>query len=237
MTDTSDAEPVLTEHHLTVKRTARYCTLGDPSAPVSDVWIVCHGFAQLARTFVEEFRPIARPGRLIVAPEALNRFYLNREGGRAGASARVGATWMTREDRLAEIDDYVRYLDDLYREVVAAGPDRQVRLTALGFSQGTATAARWLVHGTAPIDRLILWAGLLPPEIDPAGAARERLVATDLWLVIGARDEMLAGEQVRAQRGLLERAGVPCRVIEFDGGHRLDRRALESIDSGLPHPL
>jgi predicted esterase len=229
MSDMSDAGPAVTEHHLTVTRTARYCTLGDATAAMTDLWIVCHGFGQLARTFIEEFRPIARAERLIVAPEALNRFYLNRDGGRAGASARVGATWMTREDRLAEIDDYVRYLDELYREIVGEHPGRGVRLTALGFSQGTATVARWLVHGAARIDRLILWAGVLPPEIDPSGSARAKLTSTELCLVAGARDEMLTAEQVQAQRTLLERAGVACRLVEFDGGHRMDRVTLEEL--------
>jgi predicted esterase len=229
MSDMSDAGPAVTEHHLTVTRTARYCTLGDATAAMTDLWIVCHGFGQLARTFIEEFRPIARAERLIVAPEALNRFYLNRDGGRAGASARVGATWMTREDRLAEIDDYVRYLDELCREIVGEHPGRGVRLTALGFSQGTATVARWLVHGAARIDRLILWAGVLPPEIDPSGSARAKLTSTELCLVAGARDEMLTAEQVQAQRTLLERAGVACRLVEFDGGHRMDRVTLEEL--------
>jgi predicted esterase len=228
----SDAETPIMEHHVTVRRTARYCTLGGASAAVTDVWIVCHGYAQLARAFLEEFRTISRPGRLIVAPEALNRFYLNRDGGRAGASARVGATWMTREDRLAEIDDYVRYLDDVYREVVvrrSLGPD--VRVTALGFSQGTATVARWLVHGTAKIDRAILWAGVLPPEIDPSGPARDRLAASGLHFVRGTRDEMLAAEQFRAQQDVLERAGIPSSVLEFDGGHQMDRALLAKLGS------
>ena len=223
-----DAEPAITEHHLTVRRTARYCTLGDGAAGVGDVWIVCHGFGQLARPFLEEFRVIARPGRLIVAPEALNRFYLNREGGRAGASARVGATWMTREDRLAEIDDYVRYLDDVHRDVVGATANGG-HLTALGFSQGTATVARWLAHGAARIDRVILWAGLLPPELDPASAARTRLVSVDLHLVHGTRDEMVDADQLSAQREALERAGVRVSVVEFEGGHRLDSGVLERI--------
>src|SRR5688572_28488069 len=185
------AESRIAEHHLTVARTARYCTLGNDTGPAHELWIVCPGSAQLARTFVEEFRTIAGAGRLIVAPEALNRFYLNREAGRAGASARVGATWMTREDRLAEIDDYVRYLDELHREVTARQPRADARVTALGFSQGTATVARWLVHGTARIDRLVLWAGLLPPEIDPGGPLRDRLRSTELLFVRGTRDEML----------------------------------------------
>ena len=227
----SDAEPAITEHHLTVQRTARYCTLGAPGAGTTDVWIVCHGFAQLARAFIEEFRPIASEGRLIVAPEALNRFYLNREGGRAGASARVGATWMTREDRLAEIDDYVRYLDDLYREVVEPETGRAPRVTALGFSQGTATVGRWRVHGSAMIDRLVLWAGALPPEIDPGGPHRARLAAAELILVHGRRDDLLDTGHLRAQHESLEKAGIGVKVLDFDGGHRMDRETLARLAS------
>ena len=227
----SDAKLAVTEHHLTVQRTARYCTLGDAGANARDIWIVCHGFAQLARAFIEEFRPIAIEGRLIVAPEALNRFYMNRDGGRAGANARVGATWMTREDRLAEIDDYVRYLDDLHREIIQPPSRSGARVTALGFSQGTATVARWLVQGTAKLDRVVLWAGLLPPEIDPAGPHRDRLGAAELVLVHGTRDEMLDAQQLRTQREALERAGARITVLEFDGGHRMDRETLARLAS------
>lgn len=222
----SDAEPTIFEHHLSVTRTARYCTLGDTSSPpASDIWIVCHGFAQLARTFIEEFRPLVRPGRLIVSPEALNRFYLNRDGGRAGASARVGATWMTREDRLAEIDDYVRYLDELLLQVGGERHDG-VRVTALGYSQGTATVARWLVQGTSKIDRVILWAGLLPPEIDPAGAAQERLSRAELHFVRGTKDEMVSAASLGEQREAVARIGAKVDVMEFEGGHRLDHDTL-----------
>lgn len=224
----ADESPVITEHHLTVTRTARYYTLGDPVAAPTDIWVVCHGFGQLARSFIEPFRAISRPGRFVIAPEALNRYYLNREGGRAGPNARVGGTWMTREDRLAEIEDYVRYLDILLRDV---GGDiaPTVRVTALGFSQGAAVVARWLVHGEARLDRVILWCGLLPPEIDPAGSARSRLVSADLHLVCGREDTMIDAVQLRAQAELLSRAGVPHRLVEFAGGHELDRGTLVSL--------
>jgi hypothetical protein len=63
-----------------------------------------------------------------VAPEGLSRFYF--EGGFHGPGSKVGATWMTREDRLAKIEDYVGYLDALHdavfaravRRPAAAGP-------------------------------------------------------------------------------------------------------------------
>src|SRR5438270_687393 len=65
------------ENNLTVKRTARYFTLGDASGELEEVWIVCHGMGQLGAYFIKNFIPIDNGRRLIVAPEALSRFYLD----------------------------------------------------------------------------------------------------------------------------------------------------------------
>src|SRR5687768_14729449 len=46
------------EHHVTVRRTARYYTLGPTESEVAQVWIVCHGFAQLAGRFMRHFAPL-----------------------------------------------------------------------------------------------------------------------------------------------------------------------------------
>lgn len=207
------------EHHISVSRTARYWMLGESSPGVRDVWFVLHGHGQLAFYFLRPFHPLAAADRLIVAPEALSRFYA--EPDRPGPPGRVGASWMTREDRLAEIADYVRYLDDLYAEVFARVPRGAVRVTALGFSQGAATAARWACRGTARVDRLVLWAGQLPPELGDQDD-RRRLGAMDVVRVLGetdpfARPEIVAAEDARAQ-GL----GLTAPVRRFAGGHELD---------------
>src|SRR5437868_12076424 len=91
------------EHFLDTTRTARYFTLGDPVS-AAELWFVGHGYGQLASRFLERFRGIDVEGRCIVAPEGLSRFYLTD----TPTERRVGASWMTREDRLHEIDDYVR---------------------------------------------------------------------------------------------------------------------------------
>ncbi len=169
-------EPTVALHHITVERTARYAVLGQPGPGVRDVWIVCHGHAQLAKNFIERFRVIDAPYRLIVAPEALNHYYL--DGGFRGASSRVGATWMTTEDRDAEIADYVAYLDALHDEIFRLVPRTLCRLTVLGFSQGVATAARWVAAGKANPDRVVLWAGSLPTELSESGA--KRLMGADI---------------------------------------------------------
>src|SRR5213596_3914967 len=157
------------EHHFSTPRSARYFTLGSPEH-AAEVWFVCHGYGQLASRFLERFRPIESERRCIVAPEGLSRFYLTERP----AERRVGASWMTREDRLHEIDDYVRYLDALYREVLGRVEGPAARVAALGFSQGTATVSRWAALGQSRLHHVVLWGGELPPDLDLA-ASRDRL--------------------------------------------------------------
>jgi predicted esterase len=210
------------EHHLSVTRTARYWTLGEPEA--RDVWIVIHGYKQLARRFLRRFEPIAEPGRLIVAPEALSRFYASAEPGRHGPASVVGASWMTREDRLAEIRDYVAYLDRLAEVVVPEG----ARVTVLGFSQGTATAARWATLGAMRVARLVLWAGYVPHDWDLARAA-DVFSAAELLLVRGDEDPGLTEELAAAERQALEAGGIPHRTVTYAGGHEIDSAALKDL--------
>jgi len=225
------------EHHLAVQRTARYYTLGGGgAAPPAEVWIACHGYGQLARRFLRAFEPVAGPHRLVVAPEALSRFYLDDALKVHGPDSRVGATWMTREDRLAEIDDYVRYLDRVHDVVRGAAPGEAARLVAFGFSQGAATASRWAALGTAQPDHLILWCSLLPPDLDPEAPARWAARGLAVTLVVGRGDSFTPPERVAEQERRLHEAGVECRVVWFDGGHELGadmlREVTESIGRG-----
>ena len=216
------------EHHLQVGRTARYAALGQPGPQTAEVWIVCHGFGQLARNFIRDFVPIAAPSRYIVAPEALSRFYLGEVTGATSATARIGAAWMTREDRVSEIADYVAYLDALYARVFETVERARVTVTALGFSQGVAAASRWAAVGTSTLDRLILWAGRLPDEF----AAPEHVAALRRMrcvMVAGAEDPMLTGGTQRVERARLERLGLDVQWVSFDGGHVVDRKTLLQI--------
>ena len=198
-------------HSLAVPRTARYFTLGSAAAG-GEVWFVLHGYGQLADAFLGSFEALATDTRLIVAPEALARFYL-----RSGTGT-VGASWMTRERREDEIGDYVRYLDALLQHVVPRG----ARVHVLGFSQGAATAARWAALGKPRIERLILWGAGLPPDLD-LESARERLAALELVLVAGERDENVDLER-EARR--LHAARLEHLVLRFDGAHEIDQPTL-----------
>ena len=209
-------------HHLSVARTARYYTLGEPGA--MEVWFVCHGYGQLAGRFLRRFEPIADGSRLVVAPEGLNRFYV---GSGEHRDQPVGATWMTREDRLNEIADYVKYLDAVYADVFGGKPTA-ARVRALGFSQGAATASRWVARGTARVDELVLWGGELPPDLD-LGAAAERLKKVRVTLVAGTRDEYITPKILTGIERRLGEQAIPFRKQVFDGGHEIEPAALRQL--------
>ena len=215
-------------HSLEVTRTARVCTLSG-TGEVTDFWVACHGYRQLAERFIRRFTPIFAPARTVVAPEGLSRFYINSDGGRHGKESRVGATWMTREDRENEIADYIRYLDAVARSF---GPPHAeaTRRTAFGFSQGVHTAARWAMLGATPIDRLILWGAYLPPDLDLERVA-ERWQAMKVIQVYGDADgtRSVALEDQQAER--LEAAGLTLERRTYEGGHHIDPALLAALAS------
>jgi predicted esterase len=203
------------EHQFSTSRSARYFTLGSPQH-AADVWLVCHGYGQLASRFLERFRPIEAERRYIVAPEGLSRFYLTEHP----TERRVGASWMTREDRLHEIEDYVRYLDAVYSEIAPG----KAKVTALGFSQGTATVCRWAGLGSSRIDRLIVWGGEVPPDLD-----QKRLRVSSLTLVYGTRDEFFTPKIIAATEERLRANQIGYELMPFEGGHEIDEATLRRL--------
>ena len=218
------------EHRVTVGRRARYYTLGDPSSGRAprEMWVVCHGYGQLASRFLGHFAVLDDGSRLIVAPEGLSRFYL---GSGVGRDEKIGASWMTREDRLAEIDDYIAYLDAVYADLGGASGASGIALHALGFSQGAATVSRWAALGRATPRRLILWGGDLPPDLDLA-AAGDALRTLELTLVCGRQDTLITAKVVDRTAARLAEHRIPHRVIWFDGGHELHAATLQRLATG-----
>jgi predicted esterase len=122
----------------------------------------------------------------------------------------------------------VACLDAVWERVVAGMPGGDVRLVALGFSQGVATACRWAALGTSSVDALILWAERVPPDLDLAAAA-ERLRRMRITLVAGAADPALPAGAPVEERDRLAGHGIPSEIVTFPGGHELDADTLRSL--------
>lgn len=233
-------------HHLSVTRTARVAVHGgeglQPEDAPREVWTVLHGYRQTAPRFLRRFAGLAAPQRRIVAPEGLSRFYLETKDRAHGRADAVGASWMTREDRELEIEDYVRYLDEVARNVgripgrvrKPAPADEAVRPslthTVLGFSQGAHTAARWAVLGNTPVHRLVLWGAGFPSDLPESSASR--LAGVELVLVRGEGDTLRnPREEAREERWLSE-TGLSARILNHLGGHRVDEGPLQELAVG-----
>lgn len=216
---------MMEEHHISVTRRARYFSLGTVNEQLKQVWFVCHGYGQLASDFLKNFEVLANGHRLIIAPEGLSRFYLR------GFTGRVGTSWMTREDRLNEIRDYVDYLNAVYNEICKSFDSAGVKIFVLGFSQGTATAWRWVCQGSAKTDHLILWAGFVPPELELAKSQR-LFRRCGLTLIIGKHDELGNEQAIIEQERTLKENQIPFKLLRFDGGHELDSQLLSELAKG-----
>lgn len=145
-------------HQTAVKLKVPFFTLNSLTEKTKRVWVVFHGYGQLAQYFLRKFSGLDADENFIIAPQGLSKFYLE------GFSGRVGATWMTREDRLTEIVNQHAYLDQILDEVGVDHNEKE--LVYFGFSQGVATMARYAAHAKLPFAEMILWAGSFPPELE-----------------------------------------------------------------------
>lgn len=211
----------MNEGIITTAKTARYFTLGALDDHTTEVWFVCHGYGDLAPHFLKNFKPIKSKERFIIAPEALSRFYLK------GYSGKVGASWMTKEDRLNDIKDYVNYLDSLYHSLLY-DKKSEVDVNVLGFSQGAATVCRWISNGNCSIKNLVLWAGLFPPDLD-LKINREIFQGFNTWLVYSSADPHLKSKKVQNQDQVLAEHKIPHQTISYEGKHEITEEGLNEL--------
>ncbi len=212
-------------HHIQVNKTARYYTLGDLEN-ATEVWFVLHGYGQNVHRFTSKFTALIKPGVAVIAPEGLHRFYYE------GFTGEVGASWMTKDDRLKDIEDYVAYLNVLKERICHT---RQT-IHVLGFSQGAATACRWVSHGLSDAKNLILWAGLIPPDIN-IDEGLKHLKSVRLIIARSASDEFRTSNMWLEQQELVTRNGLEYDDFEYEGGHKMVDTALMRLIETYINPL
>jgi predicted esterase len=200
---------------------AHYSLSQNPTFREKEIWIVLHGYGQLAEFFLKKFSPFFSEERLFIAPEGTNYTYLE------GFQGRVGANWMTRHERDIAIENNHRFLDKLIDSLLDQYTVKP-KIKALGFSQGSATLTRWAVHRPEAISPLVLWAGGFALDMD-LPAAREKFESSRLILALGDQDELLTEESIRRQEEWIAQLGVNVERISFQGGHELDPQALAKI--------
>lgn len=198
-------------HYFKTEKTARVVIEGEVNPQLKSVWLIAHGYGHLASYFINKLKPISNSENLIIVPEGLHRYYLN------GISGRVGASWMTKEERESDIEDYCTYLDKVYQTyILPLGKD--VVINAMGFSQGGATICRWAAKTQYRIDNLIVWGSVIPDDMKWESVL-DKINYCNWFYVAGDKDEYLTAEQQNAQLETLRKYGINPEPIFYEGGH------------------
>lgn len=212
---------MIEKHFIHTLKTARFFSWGDFKNIPKNIWFVLHGYGQLASDFIDIFSGLSTKDHLFIAPEALSRFYIE------GFDGKIGASWMTREEREKDIEDYIKYLNNLYEEIVGDKKE-SINLHVLGFSQGAATATRWLAFGQANIKSLFLWSGLFPPDV-PFNVKKELFEEAKIFLVYGDHDKFMNLEKIKKRKTIIDNEGISYEEIIFKGRHELKPDLLKKI--------
>lgn len=201
------------------------CYIESPTPPQASekVLFALHGYGQLPAFFIRHFAPLVEAGWTVVAPEGLHRFYVS------GTSGRVGASWMTKEDRETDISDTMKWLEQVRHEVLGAHRPRE--LVLLGFSQGVSAAMRWAaLRGQAGSwDRLVFWAGVLPPDLVWTSEGLHMLQSTPIDTVLGDDDPFFDAKLTDDSHRLLTGAGLVPTHHSYAGGHRVNGDLLVEL--------
>ncbi|MDF2158814.1 alpha/beta hydrolase [Algoriphagus sp. CAU 1675] len=200
---------------------AHYSLSHEPTFQEREIWLVLHGYGQLAEYFIRKFRDFDNSERLIVAPEGTNYTYLS------GFQGRVGANWMTSHEREVAIINNHRFLDTLMEKLLS-GFEVQPKINLLGFSQGAATATRWASRWSGRVQRLVLWAGGFAHDLLLENA-REKFSETELIMVLGDKDGLITPESIQKQEMFVKSLGKAVETLTFAGGHELDSVILKTL--------
>jgi predicted esterase len=193
---------------------ADYHTLNELTESTKNIWIVCHGYGQLAEYFIRNFACLNSETNYVIAPQGLSKFYLKSFSGR------VGATWMTKESREQEIIHQQRMLTNIFEQETNGLDLGKYKTIFFGFSQGVATITRWALQTEVNFDRLILWSGGFPHDAD-FEEARKKLENKEFDFLMGKQDKLYNEKQIAEHLKMLESNKLQPKLVFFEGEHQI----------------
>jgi predicted esterase len=192
-----------------------------PSGHEKEIIVAFHGYGQLAEFFLKKFTSVFNEKRLVIVPEATNYSY------QQGFSGRVGANWMTSHEREMAIQNNNNYLNKILESVLLKFSTVPV-IKVLGFSQGAATATRWIVQRSEPIDTLVLWSGGFAHDLE-FNSVGEKLKNTKVIVAFGDEDDLVTPDSLQKQNDLIASFPFDVKRISFKGGHEINIPLLKDI--------
>lgn len=197
-------------------RTGRYFANEINTVSIKNVVVLLHGYAQLAEDFIKEFSFLDMKGNLLIAPEGLSRFY---------KGDKVGASWMSREFREHEINDYVKFISNIYSKEISLLEEIKINNIVIGFSQGAHTAVRFSVYSDIPVDSLVLCCSAFPEDLKEQ-LILEKLLHTKIFFICGSEDKVVSQDKILTSFEYLKSLGLSTELIVFKGKHEINPKSV-----------
>ncbi len=189
-----------------------YSVVNEYSNKTKNVWLVFHGMGYLSRYFARYFEELNPEENLIIVPQAPSKYYQGPK------FKHVGASWLTRENTVAETKNVLAYVDSVWAN---EEPEQLPNFIVLGYSQGVSIATRWLASRMIACNHLVLHSGGIPKELKPSDFEYLPLT-TQVTYLYGDKDEYIT-EALKTEESLKgsKLFGSRLTVKVFDGIHEV----------------
>lgn len=209
-----------TEKEASYKSINTYSTLNTLTEKTKNVWIVFHGMGYLSKYFIKYFSELNAEENYIIAPQAPSKYYQDRK------FKHVGASWLTRENTVAETKNILNYIDSVYEKEVL---ETNTNLIVMGYSQGVSIATRWVASRKIECDKLILHSGGIPKELQPSDFDFLKPIVDVIYLY-GDKDEYITEaikteEQLNGSKLFKDKL----KIHVFEGVHEMNLKFLMKI--------
>lgn len=201
-----------------------YSTLNEHTSQTKNIWWACHGLGYLSRYFISYFKSLNVTENYVIAPQAPSKYYQNSD------FKYVGASWLTKENTKADMQNILNYFDAIYEAEKLADNDN---LILFGFSQGVSVSMRWMISRKIQPKMLVIYAGRIPEELTNADFAYLKNIK--IKMIYGKNDpyitEKILTEQRKFAEELFGKKGF--EVIAFDGKHEVKPEIINRLSKEI----
>ncbi|MFK2820864.1 esterase [Flavobacteriaceae sp. LMIT009] len=207
-----------TEKEISYQISNTYSTLNSLTKQTKNVWLVCHGMGYLSRYFLKYFKDLDPTENYIIAPQAQSKYYLKDQ------FKHVGASWLTKENTVAETHNILNYLDAvLENEQIPSNHN----FIVIGYSQGVSIAMRYVSSRKLQCNHLVLMSGGLPKELTEEDLS---FYKGKVSMIYGTKDEYLHSERLDYERNRMDELfGKKAEIIPFEGNHMVNVELINSL--------
>ena len=206
------------EKEISYQSTNSYSTLNTLTSQTKNIWIVCHGMGYLSRYFLKYFKALNADENYIIAPQAQSKYYLKDQ------FTHVGASWLTRENTIAETVNILNYMDAVIENEQLPLHSNMIML---GYSQGVSIVMRYVASRKLQCNQLVLMSGGIPKELTQDDL---NFYNGAVKMIYGDKDEYLNNERlVYEQQRIKELFKENVEIIPFDGNHMVNVELINSL--------